>query len=409
MENIVFWAIIGIYTVMKLFEFFTEYLDHRARDRTIPDNVSDVYDQETYQRWKEYSSEQSRIGLLVKGIRFIILLGLLLSGALAALANVSQDWFSNVYFSTFAFLGVLFIANFILSTIVGYYHTFSIEARYGFNTSTKKTYVKDTIIKLFISIIFGGGILTLLLFIYEQFASLFIVIASVAVLIIFLLINIGYVKIILPLFNTLSPLEDGELKDAIESLAKQENYTIKNIHTMDASKRSTKLNAFFSGFGRFKNVVLFDTLLEKMNNAEILAVLAHEIGHAKHKDVLKNTIIGALNLVVMLSLLYAFFTFDVFHEAFDVTTFHFGFALIIFSILLNPISLLIGIFGSFLSRKAEYKADAYAASVTSSDSMVSALKVLAKENFANLTPHELYVILHYSHPPMSQRIQALKG
>jgi len=389
METFVFTLIITIYVLMTLLSFITQTLDYKARDREIPDNVKDVYDPETYQKWRDYSAAQTRFGVISKLIRFLALFILLVSGALSWWANLTMEVSDNVYLSTLLFIGALVGAQFVFATIRNYLYTFELEERYGFNTTTIKTFVRDTFIGLVLMTALGGGILMLLLFIFETFGGLFIVIASIAVFAIFLLINVGYVKIILPLFNTLSPLEDGELKVAIETLAKQENYTVKKIHTMDASKRSTKLNAFFSGFGRFKNVVLFDTLLEKMNTPEILAVLAHEIGHAKHKDVLKNIVMGALNLIVTFALLYGFFMIDIFYEAFNLDAFHFGFMLIIFSITLSPLSLLFGMLTNHLSRKAEFKADAYAASVTSGDSMADALKVLARENFSNLTPHEL--------------------
>jgi len=409
METFVFTLIITIYVLMTLLSFITQTLDYKARDREIPDNVKDVYDPETYQKWRDYSAAQTRFGVISKLIRFLALFILLVSGALSWWANLTMEVSDNVYLSTLLFIGALVGAQFVFATIRNYLYTFELEERYGFNTTTIKTFVRDTFIGLVLMTALGGGILMLLLFIFETFGGLFIVIASIAVFAIFLLINVGYVKIILPLFNTLSPLEDGELKVAIETLAKQENYTVKKIHTMDASKRSTKLNAFFSGFGRFKNVVLFDTLLEKMNTPEILAVLAHEIGHAKHKDVLKNIVMGALNLIVTFALLYGFFMIDIFYEAFNLDAFHFGFMLIIFSITLSPLSLLFGMLTNHLSRKAEFKADAYAASVTSGDSMADALKVLARENFSNLTPHELNVFLNYSHPPISERIAAVEG
>ena len=409
METFVFTLIITIYVLMTLLSFITQTLDYKARDREIPDNVKDVYDPETYQKWRDYSAAQTRFGVISKLIRFLALFILLVSGALSWWANLTMEVSDNVYLSTLLFIGALVGAQFVFATIRNYLYTFKLEERYGFNTTTLKTFVRDTFIGLLLMTVLGGGILMLLLFIFETFGGLFILIASIAVFAIFLLINVGYVKVILPLFNTLSPLEDGELKEAIENLAKQENYTVKKIHTMDASKRSTKLNAFFSGFGRFKNVVLFDTLLDKMDTPEILAVLAHEIGHAKHKDVLKNIVMGALNLIVTFALLYGFFTIDIFYEAFNLEAFHFGFMLIIFSITLSPLSLLGGMLTNHLSRKAEFKADAYAASVTSGDSMAGALKVLARENFSNLTPHELNVFLNYSHPPISERIAAVEG
>ncbi len=408
METAIFWLVIGIFILMNLFDFFTSHLNNKARFLPIPDNVKDVYDQESYEKWRAYSGENERLSTIRATLYFLLVLALLAGGHFASLAEAVQDWSGSVYLQNLLFLGILFLASFIVSIFFRAYSTFSIEERYGFNRSTVKLFIRDTIIRLFLTVIFGGGIILLLVWLHEVAGSLFFLYAFIAVMAIFLFVNLSYVKIFVPLFNKLTPLEEGELKEKIENLAKKENYEVKKISVMDASRRSTKLNAFFSGFGRFKNVVLFDTLLDKMSDDEVVAVLAHEIGHAKHKDVLKNLLLSSTTLAIVLALLYLFISIDAIYAAFGLDEPLFAFGLLLFAIVVNPVTLLINMAGNVFSRKAEYKADRFAAESTSQKTMQSALKVLARENFSHLTPHPLFVFLHYSHPPIKDRVGALE-
>ncbi len=407
MDQLIFTLVIVVFVVMEVFDFMVSFLNDKAKGRTVPKNVQDVYDDKSYQTWLNYNQEHARLRMIKSIGIFLIILILLLSGGFSALANHTIARFDSVYLETLSFIGILYLGHFIYGIGFNIYATFSIEERYGFNKTTPAIFIKDKIKSVLLTIVIGGGLLILIQLFYETFDALFLVVSFIVVMVIFLLINMLYVKVFVPLFNTLTPLEDGALKQKIEALAKKEAYTVQNIHVMDASKRSTKLNAFFSGFGKFKNVVLFDTLIEKMDEDAILSVLAHEIGHAKHKDVLRNIAFSAINLLVMLSLLWLFLTRGEFMEAFGVEGLHFGFALILFSILLGPINLLISMMTSILSRKAEYKADYFGSTRVSKEAMKRALKILSKENFSNLTPHPLYVFLHYSHPPVSDRIQAI--
>jgi STE24 endopeptidase len=296
-----------------------------------------------------------------------------------------------------------------------YYRTFTIEEKYGFNKTTKKTFVIDLVKRLLLTAIFGGGLVYLVFVINKYAGNMFFVYTWAAIVFILLVVNIIYTRFLVPIFNKLTPLEDGELKDMINEFANSVGYEVTKISVMDASKRSTKLNAFFSGFGRFKQVVLYDTLIEKMSNEEIVAVLAHEIGHSKHKHIVFNLIqmaitmmiyIGALGLVLRVPEFSTAFGFE--ETMAHFSDFHFAFALILFGILLSPLDVLIGLVSSYYSRKHEYQADHYAASKYKVEPMITALKVLSKENFSNLTPHPLYVKLRYSHPPTASRIKAIK-
>jgi STE24 endopeptidase len=256
--------------------------------------------------------------------------------------------------------------------------------------------------------IFGGGFIFLLTTLFVNVGSMFFFYSWISIIVIILVIQILYVPVLIPIFNKLTPLEDGELKTKIHNFATSVGYEVSKISTMDASKRSTKLNAFFSGFGKFKQIVLFDTLLDKMSDDEIVAVLAHEIGHNKHKHIWYLLIQQAITLSIYIGVLILVLNNDVFSIAFGFDAANFGFSIILFSVLLNPISILINLITSTLSRKYEFQADHYAAFHFNKESIEGALKVLSRANFSNLTPHPLYVKILYSHPPTVERIRAIR-
>ena len=237
---------------------------------------------------------------------------------------------------------------------------------------------------------------------------MFYLYAWLSIIAIMILMNLFIVKLFLRIFNKITPLEDGELKDAVEEFAKKVGYEVNKISVMDASKRSTRLNAMFSGFGKMKQIVLYDTLVEKMSTDEIVAVLAHEVGHSKHKHVLLRLVQSIIVLSIYLGVLLFTLNSPEFSRAFGFTDSHFGFGLIIFAVLLSPISILIGLITSGIARKQECQADEFARANTKVNSMENALRVISKENFENLTPHPLYVKLRYSHPPTADRIKALR-
>jgi STE24 endopeptidase len=337
----------------------------------------------------------------------ILTIVLLLSGLFVVFKDISEDLSSNLDIQILIFLGIYFLISFVLGIFFSYYSQFSIEERYGFNKATKKTFVLDKIKGLILTIIFGGGLVYLLSTLYYNFENWFLITAWASLVAIMLFVNMFYVKLIVPLFNKLSPLEDGELRDKINSFGKQVGYEVSKISVIDASKRSTKLNAYFSGLGKMKQVVLYDTLIEKMSPDEIVAVLAHEIGHSKHKHIYSGIIQSAIMISLYLGALLFTLKSPELSTAFGFDDTHFGFGLIIFGILLSPISIIIGAITSGISRKHEYQADKYAVDHGYKLPMMNALKVLSKENFSNLTPHPLYVKLTYSHPPVGDRLEAI--
>ncbi|HCZ24676.1 MAG TPA: peptidase M48 [Acholeplasmataceae bacterium] len=340
------------------------------------------------------------------------MLGFLLFGLFARLEVVTNSWTSNPILSTLYFLGLFQTIMIVLGIPFKYYGMFFVEARHGFNKATRATFTKDLFIQYVMTMVLGGLLVAGIHAVYLQFTDnlwTFILatwgIVTAVMIFIFAFLN----KVFLRLFNKFTPLPEGTLRTRIETLATSLGFNIKSLSVMDASKRSTKLNAFFTGIGKMKEVVLFDTLIEKMSEDEIVAVLAHELGHAVNKDTWRM-----LFQQIIVILLYAAGIGFVLGSSALATSFglsgtHFGFALILFMILFEPFEILLSIPLSALSRKAEYKADQFAVSHTSKEAMISALKVLSREDLVNLNPHPLAVIIYYSHPPMKERIGAIEA
>ena len=310
--------------------------------------------------------------------------------------------------SVLLFLLFYFIITFVIDLIISYIRTFKIEESFGFNKTSKKTFVLDKIKSFILTIILGGGLIYGLLSLHKNTDWLFFIYAWIGLTVIVIGMNLIYTSVIVPIFNKLVPLEDGSLKTKIEAFALKVGYQIDKISVMDASKRSSKLNAFFSGFGKSKRIVLFDTLIDKMSEDEIVAVLAHEIGHNKHKHIIFNLFQTVVMLSVYILVLSLFLNREIFSQAFGFESINLGFNLVLYMIVLSPILTIISMGTSFVSRKFEYQADRFVKENGEANDLTSALKVLARENYSNLTPHPLYVKLFYSHPPISSRIEALE-
>ena len=408
--NIFFYVILSLILGMFVFEFFISIMNYRYKNQPIPKNVQGLYDKDKYKKWLEYSMANFKFGIVSNTLSTVVMLLLLSLGAFGFFEELSIEVSSSALLQTLLFLLMYYVISFMMSLPLSYYRVFRIEESFGFNKMTKKLFIIDKIKSFILTMIFGGGIISLLFVIFDAFSNIwiFILIAYVVIFVVMLalfLFNGVFVRI----FNKLTLLEEGSLKEKIDALALSLGFEVKRIYVMDGSKRSTKLNAFFSGLGKTKEVVLFDTLIEKSTEDQILAVLAHELGHATHKDTLKG-LIQQLFVIGLYVLVLGFIltTVDL-HTAFYLSNVHFGFSIILMSILLSPVNTLLGLYTNYVSRVHEYKADAFAAKHTSKEAMISALKLLVVENFANLTPHPLYVKLYYSHPPISLRIASVEA
>ena len=398
---------IAVILIVFIFDIALSIMNYRYRSKPIPENVADVYKEEEYQKWLRYTMENHRLSMVVKILNTSILILFLATGVFPLLARRIESLTADPILQTLFFLGAYFLIMFVLNIGFQAYRTFSIEERYGFNKSTAGTFLLDQVKSILLTFLLGGLALKALLTLYHSMGRGFLLYAWALMVFLVFLVNILYTRIFVRIFNKLTPLPEGELKDKIEALARSTGYEVRKISVMNASKRSGRLNAFFSGFGKFKHIVLYDTLIEKCSTDEIVSVLAHEIGHAKHKDVLRNFLIAMVQIGVYLLLLTFFLSSTALAGSFGFPAIHDGFSLILFSILMEPFGILLGVPLSAISRRAEYRADGFAAGAGYRSAMISALKVLARENFSNLTPHPLVVKMTYSHPPISQRITAL--
>lgn len=396
-------VVIGLFIV----DITLSILDYKQRNQKIPERVADVYNKEEYKKWLDYTMEKFRLSIYSKIMDTTILILMFITSFFFKIGQVTVSITSNKMLQTILFLGIYVLVNYVINIGFSLYKTFNLEQRYGFNTTTIGTYVTDQLKSIALITIFGSVFLYILLFLYEVVGNMAILYSWLIIMIVMLIINILYTRLFIRLFNKVTPLPKGELYDKSMALAKTLGYEIKKISVMDASRRSTRLNAFFTGFGKFKSIILYDTLLDKLTTDEIISVLAHEIGHSKNKDVLKNLISSSIQMAFYLGLLSFFLSSVSLSRAFGFSEVNYGFSIILFGILMEPVGILINIPLSALSRKAEYLADKCAADAGYKEAMTSALKVLARENFANLTPHPLVVMLTYSHPTINQRLEAL--
>ena len=382
-------------------------LNYKNRNAPIPQNVSDVYNEEDYSQWLRYSMEITKVGVFQKILGRGLVIIFLALGVFPILAQYASRLTADKILQSLIFLAFYALIEYMVSIGFQIYRTFSIEERYGFNTSTVKTFISDQFKAGIMSALLGGTLLYVILHLYTRLGNKSLIYSWAIIVLVSLAINLLYTRVFVRLFNKLTPLTEGDLYEKTKALAKKTGYEIDKISIMDASKRSTKLNAYFSGFGKFKQIILYDTLVDKCTNDEIISILAHEIGHSENKDVFKNFAVMVLQSACFLYVLSFFLSSDHFAASFGFTGVHFGFAIILFNILMEPIGILMNIPMSFFSRKAEYKADAFAVKATGGASMISALKVLARENYSNLTPHPLVVKMTDSPPPVTKRIEAI--
>jgi STE24 endopeptidase len=405
--DLVFFIIISILFAGFVFEQLVDYLNRKSFSEPIPTLLSDIYNQAEYAKNQKYLKTNAGFGLIHEIFSFVIILLMLFLGGFAFLDNFLLTYIQNPMFLATAYLLALMLASALLDLPFSWYHTFVVEEEYGFNKTSKKTFFLDAIKSVLLTVILGGMLIYLLVWFYQQFQQYFWIYAWMAFSAFSLFMTLFYSNLIVPLFNKQTPLQQGELRTELEKFAQHVGFQIRDIYVIDGSKRSTKANAYFTGFGPKKRIVLYDTLISDLSSDEIIAVLAHEIGHYKHKHVISSIFISLIYSGIMLYLLSLFLQYPVFSQALGVETGKIHIALISFGILYSPISLIIGIFMNKLSRKNEYQADAFAAKYYNAESLISALKKLSQKSLSNLTPHRWYVFLNYSHPTLYQRIKAL--
>ncbi|NQX78374.1 M48 family metallopeptidase [Gilvibacter sp.] len=402
-----FILIIGLLVVNYLFDLLLGYLNAKRFGNKPPSALADLYDPEQYQKSQEYKRITYRFGLLSGGVSFAATLIFFLVDGFAWVDALARSWSDHQIVVALLFFGIILAASSILSLPFSYYRTFVIEERFGFNKTTLKTFVLDKIKGAIIGALIGGGLLALLIWIYQQTGANFWWYAWAVITGFSVLMNFFYTRLIVPLFNKQTPLEEGPLKDRLEAYAQTVGFTLSKIMVIDGSKRSTRANAYFSGFGRQKQVTLYDTLIDDLEEDEVVAVLAHEIGHYKCNHIPINLVLGIATTGLTLFIFSLLIDNPLLSEALGVgqPSFHLG--LIAFGILYSPLSEITGLFMNYLSRVFEFQADAYAVKTFKAIPLVNGLKKLAKKNLSNLSPHPAYVFVHYSHPPLDQRISAM--
>lgn len=403
-----YYIILAIIIIDFLIDKILDTLNAKHFDDPVPAELQDVYDEEAYIKSQNYKKERYRFGIITSAFSLALTLGFIILGGFPWVDGIARSLSDNSVLIALFFFGVIMLGSDLLTTPFSWYSTFVIEEKYGFNKTTKKTFVLDKLKGWLMMVVVGGGILALIVWFYEIAGDNFWWYAWILVAVFSVFINMFYAKLIVPIFNKQTPLKEGSLRDKIENYAQRVGFKLDNIFVIDGSKRSTKANAYFSGFGREKRITLYDTLIKDLEEDEIVAVLAHEVGHYKKNHILVNLVTSVLITGFTLWLLSFFVDNPVLSEALGVSTPSFHVGLVAFGILYSPVSEITGLIMNLLSRKFEYQADNFAKETFSAQPLISGLKKLSRNSFSNLTPHKAYVFVHYSHPTLLQRYRNLR-
>ena len=401
-------VIISFVVLEFIFGKVLDFLNSKSWSNPLPKLVQGLYDKEKYNQAKNYAKDNGDIALLSSLISLVVILAILVFKGFGSLDSWINGLTANNILQSLLFFGILSLGSFIIDLPFSLYKTFVIEEKYGFNQTTLKTYVLDFFKSLGLGILIGGAILSALTWVYYQLPNSFWWIAWIIMTMVSLFFATFYTTLILPLFNKLEPLENGSLRTSIESYASKVNFPLTNIFVIDGSKRSSKANAFFSGLGKKKAIVLYDTLMKDNTEEELTAILAHEVGHYKKNHIKQGMILGVIQTGVLFFLFGLLSSSSMLGEALGASSNSFHIALIGFSMLYSPISLMTGIGMNLLSRKNEFEADNFAKETYNGEPLQTALKNLSVNHLSNLTPHPSYVFVHYSHPPLIERLEALQ-
>lgn len=399
-----------------IFDRILDFLNLRHLSAELPKEAEGIYTVEKYRKFQEYYKANHNFSMLTGTIHLLFMMVMLIFEGFAWIDEFVRQYTDNPILLALLFFGILGIVSDLLSTPFVIYKTFVIEEKFGFNKTTPKTFILDKLKGYLLMFVVGGGLLSLIVWIYLNTGKYFWMLAWIVISLFTVFITMFYTTFLVPLFNKLTPLPEGELKTAIEDYCRKAGFKLKNLFVMDGSKRSTKANAYFSGLGAKKTIVLYDTLIEKHSTEELVAVLAHEVGHYKKKHTLIGTVFGIISTGVMLFILSLFLgnpelskTLGCNLSAEEIGRGSFHLEVLVFGMLYSPIAEILGIIGNIFSRKHEFQADAYAKKTYSGAALASALKKLSSDNLSNLMPHPAYVFVHYSHPPVLQRLKALSS
>ena len=400
--------LITILLIKFVIDSVLNHLNAKHFNDTLPNDVSDVYEINEYQKSQTYKRTNHNFSKITSLFSLITTLLFFFFNGFSIVDEIARGFSNNIIIITLIFFGIIIVGSDIISIPFSLYKTFIIEEKFGFNKVTKKIFFLDKIKGLLMTIILGGSILSIITWFYEFTGNYFWIYSWLLISAFSIFLNMFYSKLIVPLFNKQTILEEGDLKNDIIKYVNSVGFKAQDIYVLNGSKRSTKANAYFSGFGNQKRITLYDTLINDLENDEIVAVLAHEVGHYKRKHILYNLTLSIILTGFALFVLSLFIKTPVLSLALGVSLPSFHIGLIAFGILYSPVSQILGIFMNYMSRKFEYQADNYAKNTFSASPLISSLKKLSKNSLSNLTPHYLYVFFHFSHPTLLERIKNLK-
>lgn len=408
MHNIIFFLILIIPVTGFITERYLDYLNASMWSDKLPPILIGICDEEEYKKTQLYQKDNNRLSFWSSSFNLIVILIMIIAGGFAMVDSMARTISLNSVLISLIFFGIIGFASDLINIPFSTYDTFVIEKKYGFNTMKVRTFITDHIKSWFIALLIGAPVLGLITWFYYRTGKNFWIYAWGLITVFSVFINLFYSELIVPLFNKQTPLQDGSLRTEIETFAQKTGFKLKNIFVIDGSKRSTKANAYFSGFGPKKRIVLYDTLLKELSEEEIVAVLGHEIGHYKKKHVLVTLILSVFLTGLMLFLFSLVINSPLLSQAMgsDKTSFHLG--LVAFGILYSPLSLVIGMASNYISRKNEFAADRFVKDNYKPAILADALKKLSVKNLSNMMPHPAYVFFHYSHPPLLSRLEKLE-
>ncbi len=406
--NLLFIIIVAIIIAGFIFDKTLDFLNLKNLSPKLPEEAKGIYDEEKYRKSQEYYKVNHNFSMLTSTISLAAMLAMLFLNGFAYADSWVRKYTDNPILMALLFFGILGFASDLLGWPFSLYKIFVIEERFGFNKTTLKTFILDKLKGYLLALIIGGGLFALIIWIYQTTGIYFWLFAWALISFFMIFITMFYTTFLVPIFNKLTPLPEGELRTAIEAYCRKVGFKLNNLFVIDGSKRSAKANAYFSGLGAKKTIVLYDTLIEKHSTEELVAVLAHEVGHYKKKHTLIGTIQGVIQTGVMLFILSLFLGNPALANALGAESSSFHMDILVFGLLYSPLSEVIGIVSNIFSRKHEFEADAYAKETYSGQALGTALKKLSSDNLSNLKPHPAYVFVHYSHPTVLQRLKALE-
>ncbi len=408
MYNTIFFLIIIIPVTGYILERYLVYLNRKMWSEKVPEQLKGICNEEDYRKSQLYDRDNKKLSFWSSTFNLAVILAMIIAGGFAFVDDVARSLSMNMIVIALVFFGLIGFASDIINIPFSWYDTFVIEKRYGFNTMKLRTFITDHLKSWLLSLIIGIPVLGLITWFYYRTGSTFWLYAWGLIIVFSVFMNLFHSELIMPLFNKQTPLKEGSLRDKIEDYASRVGFKLKDIYIIDGSKRSTKSNAYFTGFGPRKRIVLYDTLLNDFTENEIVAILAHEMGHYKKKHVLLTMLSSILTTGIMLFLFSLIVNNPSMSEALGAEKQSFHLGLIVFGILYSPLSLIIGLISNIISRKNEFTADRFVRETYDPSELASALKKLSVKNLSNLMPHPTYVFFHYSHPPLLERLKKLE-